>query len=546
MNVSFKMKIVFLTALLVLPTQIAYGYLPRSYFPSGNQLAGLGLESPGLYKGFTDQPYNPSPDDTETNAYMNIYPINSVFAKVTITDETSTTEMDVKAYEMKYVVSIEQIYANYDIYDRNNHIIDQYPEQVAYGNGYLLTASGVMPQTGGAYLNQIIMYTKGPYFVTVQAHVHMAAELSGEQLTSLQNQAFTQLRNNIQSLAGMTSGNLGDQPDIDTGGGDTGGTDTGGGDTGDTTDAQGDNGAEKKSPLEILQQLQSIAISSINQLKQQAGQGQSTVTPNMKEFNEPDPEPKLSNGEPVSNAGKAKAENRKDKINTIGVGVDVEVVEVKTPSGVEVKVAPTVDPGEPSASLDPDLVFELKYQANKKIIEPLIDNLADKIAEKIPIISLYKDYFKADKDTNLFSDEEAVKKTSADLKVSEQAAKIYNDMSGIEDREKQMSPLKNSIPSNTMTKPFEYVIETMGTGVKKHVANGYRKEYEIAEKAALQYKSMGLSYSQIISNTIDDVADETAFNSNTQMLNAQSKGVYKNQSDRVGDYIIQMKDAGII
>lgn len=546
MNAVSNMKLILLCALLLFPTQIAYGYIPKSYFPSGNQLAGLGLTTPGLYKGFTDQPYNPSPDDTETNAYMNIYPINSVFATVTITDGTSTTEMDVKAYEMKFVVSIEKIYSGYDIYESNSQIIDQYPEQAAYGNGYLLTMSGVMPQTGGAYLNQLIMYTKGAYLVTVQAHVHMAAELSGEQLATLQNQAFTQLRTHIQSLAGMTSGNLGDQPSIDTGGGDTGGTGTGDSGTGGTSDTPTDDVGEKKTPLEIIQQLQQIAVSSINKLKQQAGQGQPTVPPNMKVFNEPDSEPKLSNGEPVSNAGKAKAESRKDKIDAICAGAGVEVIEVKTPSGVDAKTAPTTDPGTPSASIDPDLVFEVKYQTNKKIIDPLIDTLADKIAEKIPIINLYKDYFKADKNTNLFSDEEAIKITSAELKVSEQAAKIYNDMSGIEDREKQMSPLKNSLPSSTMTKPFEYVIDTMGTGVKKHVANGYRKEYEIAEKTAVQYKNMGLSYSQIISNTINDVAEETAFNSNTQMLNAQSKGDYKNQEDRVSEYIIQMKDAGII
>ncbi len=534
-------KITLLVIILLLPvTNTVHAYIPRSYFPTGNQLAGLGLETPGLYKGLTTQPYNPSPDDIETRAYMNIYPINSIYATVTITDETSETTMDVKAYDIKYVVTIQKINPNYDLYASNSHDINQYPEQSSYSNGYLLTLSGTMPQTGAPYMNQYILYTKGEYLVKVWAHVHMAAELSGEQLTTLQNQAFTQLRNNVKSLAGITSGNLGDQDTSDPG--DTG-DDTP--DTGNTTINEPPPETDKKTSLEIVQQLQNIAINSINKVKQQLGQSEPTVKPNMKQFNEPEAELKLSNGQTVSQQGKQKAENRKEKIKQLGTS-EVEIIEVKTHTGTTVKVAPTTDPGPPSESGDPNLVFKVKYQANKQIIDPMIDSLADKIAEKIPIIGLYKDYFKADKDTNLFNNEEAIKKTSADLKVSTDAAKIYNDMSGIEDREKQISPMKNALPTSPATKPFEYVIQTMGTGIKKKVANGYRKEYEIAEKAATMYKDMGLSYSQIISNTIDDVEDETAFNTNSQMLNAQSKGVYKNQRDRIGAYIIQMKDEGII
>jgi len=536
-------KMIILLLILMLPVnQVANGYLPRNYFPTGNQLAGLGLQTPGLYKGLTEQTYNPNPDDTETHAYMNLYPVNDVYVTVTFSDDTGETEIDVKAYEMKYVYTVKQVWSDYDIYDQNDHIINQYPEQTGYGNGYLLTMSGTMPQTGGAYLNQLILFTKGDYLVEIQGHVHMAPELSGEQLTALQNQAFTQLRNTVQSLAGIASGNLGDQ-----GTGDTGDTS----DTGDTTDT-GDTGNEtpdntdKKSSQEIVQQLQNIAINTINQLKQQMNQQQQTVQPTMNQFPEPDPEPKQSNGQPISQQAKQKAENRKDKILDIGASAEVEFVEVNTPIGVEVKAAPVEDPGVPSVSVNPDLVFKVKYQANKKIIDPFIDTIADKIAEKIPIIGLYKDYFKADKDTNLFNNEEAIKKTSADLKVSNQAAKIYNDMSGIEDREKTISPMKNAIPSTPATKPFEYVVQAMGTGIKKKVANGYRKEYELAEQAATRYKGMGLSYSQIIQNTIRDVGDETLFNANSQMLNAQSKGVYKNQNDRIGAYIIQMKDEGII
>lgn len=159
-------KITLLVIILLLPvTNTVHAYIPRSYFPTGNQLAGLGLETPGLYKGLTTQPYNPNPDDTETRAYMNIYPINSVYAAVTITDETSETTMDVKAYDIKYVVTIQKINPNYDLYASNSHDINQYPEQSSYGNGYLLTLSGTMPQTGAPYLNQYIIYTKGEYLV---------------------------------------------------------------------------------------------------------------------------------------------------------------------------------------------------------------------------------------------------------------------------------------------------------------------------------------------------------------------------------------------
>ncbi|MBD3171253.1 hypothetical protein GF326_02150, partial [Candidatus Bathyarchaeota archaeon] len=423
--------VLLLVIILLLPvTNTVHAYIPRTYFPTGNQLAGLGLETPGLYKRRTTQPYNPNPDDTETRAYINIYPINSVYA--TVTDETSETEMDVKSYEIKYVVTIQKINPNYDLYASNSHDINQYPEQTSFGNGYLLTLSGTMPQTGAPYLNQLILYTKGEYLVEVWAHVHMAAELSGEQLITLQNQAFTQLRNNVQSLADITSGNLGDQDTSDPGGA---GDDTP--DTGNTTTNEPPPETDKKTSLEIVHQLQNIAINSINKVKQQLGQSEPTVIPSMKQFNEPEAELNLSNGQTVSQQGKQKAENRKEKIKQLGTS-KVEIIEVKTPTGTTVKVAPTTDPGLPSGSGDPDLVFKVKYQTNKKIIDPLIDNLADKIAEKIPLIGLYKDYFKADKDTNLFNNEEAIKKTSADLRVSNEAAKIYNDMSGIEDREKQI------------------------------------------------------------------------------------------------------------
>lgn len=543
MGTSSKVLKVLLLTLLVLHSPVASGYIPLSYFPTGNQLAGLDMQTPGLLKGFTDQTYRPDPNDSETHAFMNVYPVNSVYATITTVDEASTTEVEVKAYEMRFTVTIKKVPADYDIYDDNSYYINQYAEQSSYGNGYLLSHTGQMPQTGGAYLNQQIMYTKGEYFVNVWAHVHMAPELSGEQLSTLQVQAFNKLRTTTQSLAGIVSGNLGDQ-----GGGSTDIGNTGTGDTGNSTggNKEGED-PETKSPLDIVKELQDIALNSINKLKQQIGQGaQPTVTPYMTEFKNPEPEPKLTNGQPVSQQGKQKAEERKDKIIQIGAGAEVTVIEVKTPSGVQVKIAPVVDPGLPSVSVDPDLAFKIKYQANKKIIDPFIDALADKIAEKIPLIGLYKDYFKSDKDTNLFNDEEAIKKTQADLKVSGQAAKIYNDMSGIEDREKMLSPAKNLIPSNTMTKPFEYVIQQLGTGVKKKVANGYRKEYEIAKRTAVRYKEMGWTYSEIITTTISDVKDETAFNANTQMLNVQSKGVFKNQKDRIGAYIIQMKDDGTI
>ena len=116
-------------------------------------------------------------------------------------------------------------------------------------------------------------------------------------------------------------------------------------------------------------------------------------------------------------------------------------------------------------------------------------------------LGLFKDYFKADKDINVFSDDELVKKTAKDLHVDEKSASLYNGMSNIENREKTVSPYKNAVPSSVETKPIELILNSMGVAIKKTLAQDYRWEFEKTAEIALRYKRAGLKYRDIIRNT---------------------------------------------
>ncbi|WP_297070675.1 hypothetical protein [Thermococcus sp.] len=227
-----------------------------------------------------------------------------------------------------------------------------------------------------------------------------------------------------------------------------------------------------------------------------------------------------------------------EKLRELGKGWGGFVV-IKTPKGAVVRVINSnLDySGEGSA-----LGWKAKYYGNKAL-----DAFIDQVANYLPKpLGLFKDYFKADKDINVFSDSEAVKKTAKDLHVDEKSASFYNDMSDIENREKAISPYKNAVPSTIQTKPIEVVLNSMGVAIKKTLAQDYRWEFEETAKVAVRYKKAGLKYKDIIRNTIDEMRDTTMGMHRVNMMNRNSKGDFKDQEARIRLYLNELYQEGKI
>ncbi|ALM75613.1 hypothetical protein [Thermococcus barophilus] len=214
-------------------------------------------------------------------------------------------------------------------------------------------------------------------------------------------------------------------------------------------------------------------------------------------------------------------------------------VVIKTPKGEVVRVVNSNPDYSGGGSV---LGWKAKYYGNKAL-----DAFIDQVANYLPkSLGLFKDYFKADKDINVFSDDEMVKKTVKDLHVDERSASLYNGMSDIENREKAMSPYKNAVPSSIETKPIEIALNSMGVAIKKTLAQDYRWEFEKTAEIAIHYKKSGMKYRDIIRNTIEDMSDTTTGMHRVNMLDRNSKGDFKSQEARVRFYINKLFEEGVI
>ncbi len=243
--------------------------------------------------------------------------------------------------------------------------------------------------------------------------------------------------------------------------------------------------------------------------------------------------------------GTQRAENRTERMNRTIEGLKSlgaswgEPIIIRTPKGNLIKIlnSKTAYHGKSSA-----LGWKFKYYGNKAL-----DTFIDQVANYLPKpLGLFKDYFKADKDINLFSDSEAVKKTAKDLHVDEKSASLYNDMSDIENREKAISPYKNAVPSTIQTKPIEMVFKSMGVAIKKTLAQDYEWEYRKTAEIAIRYKKAGLKYRDIIRNTIDEMRDTTMGMHRVNMMNRNSKGDFTDQEARIRLYLNELYQEGKI
>ncbi|WP_148883282.1 hypothetical protein [Thermococcus aciditolerans] len=247
----------------------------------------------------------------------------------------------------------------------------------------------------------------------------------------------------------------------------------------------------------------------------------------------------------LSPEAKARMEETLGKLEGLSGG-NIEVVRIKTPEGELVKVINKGGGAKGTA-----LSFKLKYYGNKYVLDKTVDSSIDALdglLEKYGVspLGLFKDYVKAYKDSELFQGEDAVRKTALDLHVDGRSASLYNDMSGIEERELKLSPAKNSIPTGPETKPVEFIVQSLGIAVKKSVAQDYGWEFRKTAERAMYYKKAGMKYRDIIRNTIYDVMEETSQDRKVQTLNAQSKGPYKDQEARIRLYLNKLFEEGRI
>ncbi|NJE43286.1 hypothetical protein [Thermococcus sp. GR6] len=248
----------------------------------------------------------------------------------------------------------------------------------------------------------------------------------------------------------------------------------------------------------------------------------------------------------LSPEAKARMDETMKKLQALSGG-NVEVIRIKTPEGELIKVINKDVGGAKGTALS----FKLKYYGNKYVLDKTVDSsigALDGLLERysVPVVGLFKDYIKANKDNELFQGEDAVRKTALDLHVNGRSASLYNDMSGIEERELKLSPGKNLAPSNPATKPIELTIQSLGIAVKKAVAQDYAWEFRKTAETAVRYKKLGWKYKDIIAATIRDMMEETSYDRRTQTLNAQSRGEYRDQEARIRFYINKLFEEGRI
>lgn len=305
--------------------------------------------------------------------------------------------------------------------------------------------------------------------------------------------------------------------------------------------------------LSALQKIHQMNMDIINKLKNKPTEIEKKQDEGMTIFKDPSVDQKtikLKNSEIRVDEIKSKIEKTQSKIKEIAQKKGVEKVEVKTMQGTDIRIVQKDENIPVKKDEQPGLYFKLKYKFNKHVVDKVIDAVADKIP--LGLGKMCKDHFKSDKDTNIFSDDENIKKTQLDLHVPKKNAELYTQMSGVEDREKKYSSITNLVSSNKLTKTFELTIKVMGIGMKKKIAFEYRREYEMAKQIAKERRKYGDSWSKTLNNVRDEMA-ETSVGGGRLMpvsyLNTMSKDQggafnFKTQEGRVKFYIQMMRKGG--
>ncbi len=309
------------------------------------------------------------------------------------------------------------------------------------------------------------------------------------------------------------------------------------------------NGCPEKNTLQKIHQMNKDMIT---QLKDNPAENSKRKDAGMTIFKDPSIDQdtlKLQNSNIKVSEIKPEIKKTQDKIKEIIQTTGGEKLEIKTIQGTDTKIIQK-DENIPVKKDDlPGLFFKLKYSVNQQA-----DKIIDEIADKIPygLGKIFKDYIKTEKDTQLFSNDENIKKTQKDLGVSSTQAELYTSLSGVEDKQTSLSPGKNLIPTSTLTKPFEYTLQFMELGIKKTIASQYEKEYVEAKAIAQERRKSGDSWSKTMDETEKQIAETwgyTGYGKHVSYLNTMSKdqvGIYnlKTQAGRIKFYIQMMRDKG--
>ncbi|MFH0967774.1 MAG: hypothetical protein V1862_08850, partial [Methanobacteriota archaeon] len=247
---------------------------------------------------------------------------------------------------------------------------------------------------------------------------------------------------------------------------------------------------------------------------------------------------------------KPEIEKTQDKINKIIQSTGGEKLEIKTIQGTDTKKVQKDENIPVKKDELPGLFFKLKYSINQQA-----DKIIDEVVVNVPygFGKIFKDYIKATKDTQIFSNDGNIKKTQKDLGVSSTQAELYTSLNGVEDIQKSLSPGKNLIPTSTLTKPFEYTLQFMELGIKKTIASQYEKEFFEAKAIAQERRESGDSWSRTIDETEKQLAETwgyTGYGKHVSYLNTMSKDQVgtpfnlKTQAGRITLYIQMLREKG--
>lgn len=257
----------------------------------------------------------------------------------------------------------------------------------------------------------------------------------------------------------------------------------------------------------------------------------------------------LINNHPLTALAKSRLMKRKREFE--GLAYKNQIITINTNKGTKkLLLEPDSDVKQKKGS---SLWFQFKYYANKYGIDNIVDKATDLLPDKLKPIGLFKDYFKSDKDQNLFNPSEEVDKTAKDLHVDKKSAKFYVQFSDIENREKKLSPYKNIVSVPLVGKPVEFVMDALTQGTKKIIAEDYKKEYDYIIKQAKYYRQAGMKWKDVHKRVVEDLEEQqdAMVNLNpgeestgTNYLNSVSVGQYKNISARAHLYILQAMENG--
>lgn len=238
----------------------------------------------------------------------------------------------------------------------------------------------------------------------------------------------------------------------------------------------------------------------------------------------------------------AETQERLEKIAEDNPDYEVEKLPASAATGLEKTHLVRPDESVPAdKDEEPGTWFKIKYYLNQKIL----DTLVDKAINKIPLVNLYSDKIKSEKDEIVFqSEDEKTFKTMEDIGVDKTSAEAYNRFAGFDEKESELAPTKNLFqkglelaakPVQMAIKPFSWTLDKMKEGCKKMFSHSAGKEQTFIEKEMDKRITADMSEEDIKSQIEAIKFDYDEFESyerSYNFLRNNSKGKYTNDTER--------------